>query len=58
MASLADLQTALDANTAAVAALTAAAGGLVPPDFQPQVDQINASTAAVNAVTAQISPPP
>ena len=55
MASLTDLQTAITANTAAVNALTAAAGTIQPPhDFQPEVDAITANTAAVNAVTTAL----
>ena len=55
VATLQDLQTAITDNTAAVNALTAAAGTITPPhDFQPEVDAITANTAAVNAVTAQI----
>jgi len=55
VASLTDLQTAITANTAAVNALTAAAGTIQPPhDFQPEVDAITANTAAVNAVTTAL----
>lgn len=59
VASLNDLTNAIAANTAAVSALTAAAGSIPPPhDFQPEVDQVNANTAAVNAVTTQLGGTP
>ena len=55
VATLQDLQSAITSNTAAVNALTAAAGTVTPPhDFQPEVDAIAANTAAVNAVTTQL----
>lgn len=59
VASLQDLQSAITANTAAVNALTAAAGTIQPPhDFQLEVDSINANTAAVNAVTTTLGGTP
>jgi hypothetical protein len=59
VASLTDLQTAITNNTAAVNALTAAAGTVTPPhDFQPEVDAIAANTTAVNAVTTQLGGTP
>ena len=58
VSTLADLQQAITDNTAAVNALTAAAGTITPPhDFQPEVDAITANTTAVNAVTAQLTGP-
>lgn len=58
-ASLSDLQAAITSNTAAVTALTAAAGTIQPPhDFQSEVDAIAANTTAVNAVTTQLGGTP
>lgn len=58
-ASLQDLQTAITNNTAAVNALTAAAGTIQPPhDFQPEVDAIAANTTAVNTVTTTLGGAP
>lgn len=59
VATLTDLQTSITNLTAATNALTAAAGTIQPPhDFQPEVDAINANTAAVNTVTTQLGGTP
>lgn len=49
IATLADLNTAIVANTDAIQVLTATVGTLPGTDFTPQVDQLTANTAAVNA---------
>jgi hypothetical protein len=69
MASVAELQAALDANTAAnaaarvaidtevaqLAAAIAALAAAAPADLQPQVDQVNAATASLQAAVAALA---
>jgi len=59
MASLEELQAAVDRATAEVARLVAAVEAAVPPDFQPQVDALNAASDAADAAVppAPAEPP-
>lgn len=59
MSALDDLNAAIQAEAASIAALATAIGNLAaPPDLQPAIDAVNANKAAVDAITAGLPPAP
>lgn len=59
VATVADLNAALDTQTTSITTLAAAVANIgTPPDLQPTLDHITANTVAVDAITASLPPAP
>lgn len=59
VAQIDDLTAAIQAEAASIQALATAINNIAqPPDLQPAIDGVNSNKAAIDALTAQITPPP
>ena len=59
LAQIDDLNAAIAAETASIQALTTAIGtAIVPVDLSGPIAAVNANKASIDALTAQITPPP